>query len=375
MGDVPPARASDQAAAASGALVPAADAVDLDALRRWLAAHRPDLPSPVAVSRFTRGHSNETLLIRAAEGPGYVLRRPPAGVHIEGAHDMAREHRVLSAVARVTDRVPTPYGLCDDPAVLGRPFLLMERVDGLIVRHDPPERLPEQPEVWARISGGLVDGLADLHRLPAAEGPLTAFGHPEGYVARQVAGWKRRYRAARTPDVPDLESLVAWLEGHLPEDAGLAGCALVHNDYKYDNVVLDADDPTRVRAVLDWELATRGDPRSDLGTALAYWAEFTDPAPWRRLRFGPTDVPGSLTRTQVVERWARRTGRDPGDPVWWFVFGLFKVAGIFQQLYARTVDDVSDDPRLPAMRERVVWCATLADRAISRGRISDLGGP
>jgi aminoglycoside phosphotransferase (APT) family kinase protein len=215
----------------------------------------------------------------------------------------------------------------------------------------------------------LVNTLVDLHRVDYQAAGLGDLGRPEGYVARQVGGWAQRYAAARTDDLPALERAITWLLANTPAQRG---AALIHNDYKYDNVVFDLADPTRVLAVLDWEMATLGDPLMDLGTTLGYWAEPGDPTALRE--FGLTARPGNLSRQQVVEAYAARSGLDLGDFRFYYVFGLVKVAVIVQQLYARYKAGHTRDERFASLIQVVLACATLAERCLDSGRISDLGG-
>lgn len=342
--------------------------LDLDALRRWLQERLGPDAAPLAVERFPRGYSNLTWLLRA--GPHeLVLRRPPVGVQIAQAHDMAREYRVLEAVGRVWGKVPRVVALCEDPAVLGAPFYLMERVHGVILRDRLPRGMALDPAQARTLSERAVDTLVEIHCL---QPPDLELGHPEGYVQRQVAGWTRRYERARTDALPDVERLAAWLDAHRPPERG---AALIHNDFKYDNLVLDAADPTRIRAVLDWEMATRGDPLLDLGSSLAYWVQADDPPALQLLRLVPTDLPGTLTRTQLVQRYVQQSGRPDFDPLWYYAYGLFKLLVVAQQLYARWVQGLTKEARY----EHAIWAvrglSATALEAIRLGRIEDLGTP
>jgi aminoglycoside phosphotransferase (APT) family kinase protein len=220
------------------------------------------------------------------------------------------------------------------------------------------------------ICEALVDGLVDLHAVDLGGTGLSDFGHPEGYVERQVSGWTGRYFKARTDDLPEVEAAAAWLGEHRPPESG---AALIHGDYKYDNLVLDPDDLGRVVAILDWEMATVGDPLMDLGTSLGYWVDPDDAAEIRMLPVGPTLMPGNLSRRQVVERYAERSGRDPGNALFYYVYGLFKVAVIAQQIYKRFKTGHTKDPRFAMMIAGVRLLGRQAARAIDRDRIHDLG--
>jgi aminoglycoside phosphotransferase (APT) family kinase protein len=339
----------------------------LDRLEAYLAATLPDVSGPVSVQQFPGGYSNLTYLVRAG-AQEWVLRRPPVGAAVRGGHDMLREHRLLTRLAPVYAKAPRPVAACEDLSVLGAPFYLMERVRGVILRRTTP--FPESLDVRA-LSEALVDTLADLHAVDVAAAGLGDLGKPEGYARRQVRGWTERWEASRGDAVPGVDAAAAWLAEQLwPE----APPAIVHNDFKYDNVVLDPERLSRIVAVLDWEMATLGDPLLDLGTSLAYWVDADDPEAWRRgALVDLTARPGSLTRLQVAQRWAQRTGRGLDALVAAYVFGLFKVAVIVQQIYARFQRGLTKDPRFAELGAVVVACGETAQAAAARGRIDRLG--
>lgn len=346
------------------------EALDEDRLRAFLAARFPDLDGPLAVEQFPGGHSNLTYLLHVGEQE-LVLRRPPFGSQVKSAHDMGREFRILSALHPVYPKVPRPVVYCEDPAVLGAPFYVMERVRGVILRGPrPPAGLPLPPNAMRALSTALVDGLAELHALDLETTGLAREGRPAGYVERQVRGWGERYRKARTDAIPQVERVAAWLEASRPAESG---AAFLHGDYKYDNLVLDPADPTQIHGILDWEMSTVGDPLMDLGTTLGYWLDPGDPPEHRQLPFGPTLLEGNLTRAELVERYAARTGRDCSNVVFHYVFGLFKIAVIAQQIYKRFHEGKTGDPRFAAMLQGVRVLAATAERAIDKGRIKDLG--
>ncbi len=324
---------------------------------------------PLTVLQFRKGHSNLTYLVRAGEREA-VLRRAPFGAQVKHAHDMRREFQLLSALQGAYPRAPRPIAFCDDEAVIGAPFYLMERVCGVVLRGDGSSSgLALTPELLRRASTALVDNLADLHAVPIT-GALAALGRPAGYVKRQVKGWTERWEAARTDAVPEVEAAASWLAAHLPaETAG----ALIHNDYKYDNVVLDPADPARVVAVLDWEMSTLGDPLMDLGMALGYWLDPDDPPELLARPPGPTFLPGSLSRREVVERYAERTGRSVPDLLFYYVFAMFKAAVIYQQIYKRWVLGHTHDPRFGSLLDGVRAVGQQAARALECGRIHALG--
>jgi aminoglycoside phosphotransferase (APT) family kinase protein len=348
----------------------------VEALARWLGEHLPpgaggaERGAPLAVSQFPGGHSNLTYLLRWGERE-LVLRRPPVGSTVKTAHDMGRELRVLTKLAPVYPKAPRPLLGCDDPAVLGAPFYLMERVRGVVLRDRRAAGMDIPPARMRRLSEAAVDGLAELH---AIDLDAAGLGHPAGYAARQVAGWRERWRAARTDDVPEIDRAFAWLESRVPPET--LPPALLHNDYKYDNLVF-APDLSRVVAVLDWEMATTGDPRMDLGYALACWVDPDDAPPLQALAFGPTARPGNLSRAEVAARYAGATGRgagDLGDLLFFYVFGLAKLAVIAQQIYARYRRGLTHDDRFARLLDGVRILGATAAKAIAKGRIDRLEG-
>ncbi len=345
------------------------DAPDLDALTPFLAAQIDGLEAPLVVEQFPGGHSNLTFLLRDAAGREFVLRRPPRGAAIATAHDMSREARTLRSIRPHFPRVPNVLAESDAGGPLGVPFYVMERLRGVILRSSTPAVVPDAAQM-RRLSTGLVDDLALLHALDLDSTGLRDLGRPEGYARRQIAGWTKRYFAAKTDNIPEIERTAAWLAEGIP-DKGQP--ALMHNDWKYDNVVLDPDDLGRIIGVLDWEMSTVGDPALDLGTALGYWVDPDDSTEMKMMPLGPTTLPGNLCRSEVVARWATQTGRDPGDPVWLYAYGLFKVAVIAQQIYARFKSGHSSDPRFGAMIMGVMILGRQATRAIDAGRIDGLG--
>ena len=343
--------------------------IDEARLAAYVRAALPEVPAgPVTVRQFPSGYSNLTYLVRVGDR-AMILRRPPVGVEIATAHDMGREHRILSHLSPVYDKAPRPLAHCDDPAVLGAPFYLMERVEGVILRKGVPEGLVPDPELTARIAEELVRTLAELHAVDYEAAGLGDLGRPEGYATRQIEGWTKRYRRAETDQVPEADQVAAWLRDNIP---AVSGAALIHNDFKHDNVVLDPDDWSRVIAVLDWEMATLGDPLMDLGTSLAYWIQPGDPPEVREARLSPTTWPGTPSRSDFVEAYARASGRDVEHIVFYYAYGLFKVAVIVQQLYARFVSGKTADPRYARLIDGVRALSVLAWQSVQKGRIDDL---
>jgi aminoglycoside phosphotransferase (APT) family kinase protein len=257
---------------------------------------------------------------------------------------------------------------CEDENILSAPFYLMERRRGVILRGSPSADRPIAPELARRLCETLIDSMAALHSLDYHASGLDDVGKPSGYVERQVAGWIKRYQDARTDDVPNVERTMSWLAANRPPDSGAA--ALIHNDFKFDNLVLDPGDLTRIVAVLDWEMATLGDPLMDLGTTLAYWTEPDDPEPLQHHIVGPTKTPGAMNRAELVERYALATGRDVSNMLFSYVCGLFKVAVIAQQIYARYVRGATKDPRFAHFNQLVAALGLGAARAIDTHSVS-----
>jgi aminoglycoside phosphotransferase (APT) family kinase protein len=342
------------------------EALPAERLEAYLRARLPDLAGPLSIAQFPGGYSNLTYLLGFGDHE-LVLRRPPFGANIRGGHDMGREFRILSGLVTIYPKVPRPLLACDDPAVLGAPFYVMERVTGVIIRNRAPPHLDLSPDVMRRLCLALIDTFVELHAIDYAAAGLGDIGKPAGYVARQVGGWTTRYTNARTEDIPEIEQTSAWLAARLPPPSD---ATLIHNDYKYDNVVLDPHDLSRIVAVLDWEMATLGDPLTDLGTTLAYWMEEGDPAPLRQ--FGMTSLPGNLDRRQWVARYAERSRRDVSNILFYFVYGLFKNAVIVQQIYARYRQGATQDQRFAGMIQMVRAYGQLAARAIECDRIDRL---
>ena len=327
---------------------------DLDAVRAYL---RGQLPEIEAVKQFPGGHSNLTYLLRCVDGGEYVLRRPPLGPVAPKAHDMAREFRVLTAVHPVFPLAPQPFLLCEDAAVVGAVFYVMERRRGVVVRRDMPAELVGQAFLPVRISEAIVDTLVTLHSIDVTAPPLAGLGKPQGFVERQVAGWAERWQRAKTSEVPAIDRVVAWLHARIPP---LPRATLVHNDYKLDNVMLAPSDPARVVAVLDWEMATLGDPLVDLGLLLCYWSQAGDPEARRDSISSVTTEPGWFTRAQILERYAARTGADLSNVAFYEAFALFKVAVVLQQIFFRYHRGQTKDARFADFDRRVAGPAEAA---------------
>ncbi|MDX1569376.1 MAG: phosphotransferase family protein [Xanthomonadales bacterium] len=304
--------------------------LDLESLDEYLKAQLNGLDGRPEVHQYRGGASNLTFRLDYPER-SLIVRRAPPGTKAKGAHDMLREARILSGLRPQFGRVPEVYLACDDTEVIGAPFYVMEKLDGLILRGDLPEGLEVSPEQAARLCESLVETWVALHAVDVADPALAWLDRGTGYVGRQIGGWSKRYRAARTPDAPDFEAVMGWLADH-PEDSDHC---LIHNDFRFDNLVLDRERPEEVVGVLDWELATIGDPLMDLGAALAYWVQSDDDPGFHVIRRQPTHIPGMFSRDELVGRYLELSGRSVDDFVFYEVYGLFRLAGIAQQIYYR----------------------------------------
>lgn len=342
--------------------------LDVESLAAYLEAELGPADGSLVVEQFPSGFSNLTYLLRYGDRQ-LVLRRPPFGAAVKSGHDMGREHRILSALAGAYPKAPKPLAYCEDESVLGAPFYVMERVQGVILRARMAEEAIPSPECMKAVAGELVTTLAELHAVDYEAVGLGELGRPEGYVGRQIEGWTKRYAKARTDEIPAMESVARWLADSLPAEKG---AALIHNDFKYDNLVLDPEEGRRVIAVLDWEMATLGDPLMDLGTTLGYWVEADDPPELLGLRLSPTDLPGNPTRAQVVELYSRASGRPVDDVLFYYVYGAFKIAVIIQQIYARYKAGHTQDPRFAPLIHGVRGLSQVAWQAAQKGRVGDL---
>ena len=340
--------------------------LDVESLEAWLESEAPDIAGDVEVQQFPSGHSNLTYMVRI-DGEEFVLRRPPFGAeNIATGHDMSREWTILSKLKGTFDQVPDTIVHCENADVIGAPFYIMERVQGVILRGANPSVPGLDEETMSELSDAFVETLVDVHDIDLEEVGLDDFGKPEGYVQRQVDGWIDRYEKSQTDDIPALEEVADWLRDEMPEERGPS---LIHNDYKYDNLVLAPDDLSEIRAILDWEMATVGDPLMDLGTTLAYWVEPGDPDVLKSLNFGPTTLPGNFSRQELVDRYAELSGRDVSDALFYFVYGLYKVAVIGQQIYYRYKEGYTDDERFAMLIFAVKALGETASRAIENEQI------
>ncbi len=336
---------------------------DLEAVERYLREHIEGLPEgELEVRQFPSGASNLTYLLKIEDWEG-VLRRPPFGPVPPKAHDMGRESHILSRLNEAYPLAPKPYFFCDDESVIGAPFYVMERRVGVVVDDSLPEGVEPTEELCRGISRKVADTLAELHAVDAWEAGLGDLGRPEGFLERQVKGWIGRYDKAKTDEITEVEPLTRWLADGVPESPEPT---IIHNDYKLNNLVLNPEDLTDVRAVLDWEMATVGDPLFDLAVSLSYWTEPADPEELNEVMPTVTSTPGFMSRKEFMERYAEKSGRDLSGMHWYMVFGYFKLAVILQQIYARWKKGQTRDARFADFDRRVrtliLHAKTLADK-------------
>ncbi len=337
--------------------------LDVASLEAWL-TQNTDIKTPIEVQQFPSGHSNLTYFIKDASEKEHVLRRPPFGANVKSGHDMSREFNVLTKLADFP-KTPEAIAYCDDDAVIGASFYLMERVSGVILRGPSPRGVELPEDTMHKVCRAFVDTFVEIHNVDIEATGIIDMGKPDGYVERQVSGWTRRYGKAKTDDLPGMETAATWLADNLPPQSA---ATLIHNDFKYDNMVLDPDDLGRVKAVLDWEMATVGDPLMDFGSTLGYWVEASDPE-FLQAVSGPTALPGNLTRQELVEAYAEASGRSIDHILFYYVYGLFKLGVIGQQIYYRYKHGFTQDERFAGLIFLVQAVSERAVQAIETNKI------
>jgi aminoglycoside phosphotransferase (APT) family kinase protein len=353
--------------------VRAGEEIDYDGLQVYLRAHFSDLDAREGdllwpdIEQFSGGHSNLTYLVSFGL-KHFVLRRPPVGPVAPTAHDMPREFRLLQAIHPHFPLAPQPILLCEDTSIIGVPFYLMERRSGLIVRNRIPHEIGDDLDQRRRISEAVVDTLVALHAVDINATGIVQIGKPVGFVARQVRGWAERWQRSKTGELPEMDQVIGWLAERLPPDSE-TGATIVHNDFKLDNVMLDPQDPAHVVAVLDWEMCTVGDPLVDLGLFLCYWTMKGGPENQQRSLRAVTNAPGWLTREEIIERYAVKTGRDLSRIVFYETFARFKVAVVIQQIYFRFVRGQTRDERFRGLDQMVLELAQDSIELAQRSKL------
>lgn len=325
------------------------DSFDVACVDAWLKQHVDGLEGAPQVKQFPGGASNLTYQL-SYPNRDLILRRPPFGHLPKSGHDMRREYTVQSKLAPVFPYVPKMVAFCDDRAVMDVDFYVMDRIKGIILRSNLPKGMQLDRAAARALSTSFVERLVDLHAVDPAAAGLGDLGRGQGYVERQISGWTKRYAAARTWNTPSFKKVVKWLEANEPADAG---SCIIHNDWRLDNVVLDPADPQKIIGVLDWEMATIGDPLMELGSMMSYWVEAGDDRLGQMFRRQPTHLPGMLTRREVVSLYCDRSGLSVDDFRFYEVYGLFRLAGIIQQIYKRYHDKETTNPAFKRF-----WIAT-----------------
>ncbi|MGB5376411.1 phosphotransferase family protein [Muriicola sp.] len=326
-----------------------------------------DQNSKMSVGQFQNGYSNLTYQLTIEEKK-YVLRRPPFSAPKRG-HDMGREFKVLHALHQLFDKTPKVFAFTEDPKILGVPFYIMEKVDGIILTTKEARERQLLPSEFKTIADTWLDGFVELHGLDYSAAGLASLGRPEGYVARQVTNWGKQYLAAATEEVPSAKKVMAWMEEHQPTQYSYS---LIHNDYKYDNVVFSDTHWKKIAAVLDWEMCTLGDPMMDLGTSLGYWTSEKDAAIMKQGLPSPTVLEGNPSRTEIVQQYALKSGRNIDNLTFYFAYGLFKIAVIAQQIYYRFKHGHTTDKRFAHLNQVSALSCNTAWQAIQKNQIDNL---
>ncbi len=324
-----------------GGAVREGEELDVEAVSAWLREQGVLLEGEPVITQFSGGASNWTYRLQY-DNQDLILRRPPKGTKAKSAHDMVREYKVQEALKEAYPYVPKMIALCTDESVIGADFYVMERMEGIIPRANLPKEIDLDPEQTRQLCTNVIDALVELHQVDYTQHPnLLDLGRGEGYCERQVSGWSERYVKAKTPNVPSYAIVRKWLAKHTPADSKTC---VIHNDWRFDNVILDVNDPTKVIGVLDWEMATLGDPLMDLGSALAYWIEADDNIVMQQSRRQPTHLEGMMTRDEVVAYYVDKSGLTVDNWTFYEVFGLFRLAGIIQQIYYRYYHKQTTNP-------------------------------
>lgn len=334
--------------------------VDAKRLGAYLQDRLPGASSNLTLRQFSGGNANLLYLVQFDE-TAYVLRRPPFGKIAPGSHDMAREFRVLSRLNRAYPLAPTVFELCEDEEVIGAPFLVMEYKPSIVIRTALPDSLVGDTIRCRRLGETIVDAMAMLHRIDPVEADLAELGNPEGYLQRQIEGWRRRWAAVADGPRPEMDRVMRWLDDNLPTSGKPA---LLHNDFKLDNMLLSPEEPSHCIGVVDWDMCTRGDPLAELGFLLNYWGERRDPGEWIEAASMPTWNPGFPTRAEAIERYAQKTGFDMQSLPWHRVFGPFKLAVILQQIWSRYQRGESTNERFRIFGKRVDALIRKANRLV-----------
>ena len=323
----------------------------------------------LSIKQFPSGFSNLTYFIETNKHK-LVLRRPPYGADsLKGGHDMLREYEILKKLKTEFSKIPNVHFYSDDKSILGAPFYIMDCVKGYILRPGISQKNAPDSKTMSEIANSLINTLVELHQVDLSKNNLINFGKIDGYVERQISGWTKRYYHAKTDDIPEMDFVAKWLAEKQPKESS---SSIIHNDFKYDNMVLDSNNQTEVIAVLDWEMATLGDPLMDFGTTLGYWTDKNDPEELQIFQLSPTTLEGNPSRAELVDMYERKSGVKIDNPVFYYVNGLFKIAIIAQQNYFRYHKGYTKDKRFSMLNLAVKSLVIMANQAIAKNRVSDL---
>ena len=326
-----------------------------------------DMNSELTVSQFSNGFSNLTYLLNI-EDKDYVLRRPPFAAPKRG-HDMSREYKVIYHLNSVFDKTPKAFAFSKDTEIIGAPFYIMSKVSGEILTSKEAHKRQISPDEFKTISNTWLDTFVSFHSIDYRAAGLEDLGRPEGYVERQVRNWGKQYLTAATDDVPSAAKVMAWMQENQPKNYDHT---IIHNDFKYDNVVFKDDSWNQITAILDWEMCTLGDPLMDLGTSLGYWTTAADPDFMKQGLQSPTVMKGNPSRTDVVQQYALKSGRNIDNLVFYYAYGLFKIAVIAQQIYYRFKHGHTKDPKFAHLNKASALCCNTAWQAIQKKQIDNL---
>jgi aminoglycoside phosphotransferase (APT) family kinase protein len=330
--------------------VRAGEELDRDKIYAFIRAAIPGMRGEFGLTQFPSGWSNLTYLLKIGERE-FVLRRPPIGKKAKTAHDMSREYRVLKAIKPHYRYCPEALLYTEDASIIGCPFFVMERLHGIVPKTELPKGIRIPPNQARALSENFIKAFAELHLIDYQKAGLGDFGKPQGYVRRQVEGWSQRYRDARTDDAPRLEEVMRWLHDKMPPESGRV--CVIHNDYKLNNALLNPQTPAEITGILDWEMATIGDPLMDLGSLLVYWVERDDPFPFQSTRQSITHLEGMLTRKELVQCYSEQTGIAVGSIDFYFCFAIFRLAVLVQQMYYRYYHGQTKDDRFSTLVNKV----------------------
>jgi len=323
--------------------------------------------SRMDIHQFSNGFSNLTYELKS-EGKSFVLRRPPFGA-IKRGHDMGREYKVLSKLKEGFAACPKVYAFSDDGTVMDSPFYLMEKIEGIILTTQEAKQRDIAPVAYQTIANTWLDTFTNLHLLDYASLGLSELGRPKGYVQRQVENWSKQYLKAKTSDVPEAKKVMEWMSANQPKHYDHT---LIHNYFKYDNVVFSDDSWQQISAVLDWEMCTLGDPLMDLGTSLAYWTMDSDGKPVQKGLPSPTMFEGNPSRMEIVHAYATKTNRDIPNLIFYYVYGLFKIAVIVQQIFFRYNKGLTKDEKFANLDKSAQFLCLNALQAIQKNKIEGL---